>query len=136
MADIALPLPIAIAGEWLGLDAETSRLLREESPAIIRMFGALADTEEIAAGAAAFATLVTHCLPLAADRRSHPGDDLLSFIASDGNLLRADVVITAILIAVADHETTASLLGTAMTDSRSGPTASPSSTASMRLARR
>ena len=49
MADIALPLPIAVAGEWLGLDSESSRLLREQSPAIIRMLGTLADPDEIAA---------------------------------------------------------------------------------------
>jgi cytochrome P450 len=58
--------------------------------------------------------LLTEFLPLAADRRSHSGDDLLSFIASDPDLLLDDVVITAILIAVAGHETTANLLGAAM----------------------
>ena len=72
MADIALPLPIAVAGEWLGLDSDSAALLREESPAIIRMLGALADPDDIAAGAAAFASLVTEFLPLAADRRTHP----------------------------------------------------------------
>ena len=115
MTEIAQPIPVAVVGEWLGLDADNSNLLREESPAIIRMLGALADAEEITAGTAAFATLITEFLPLAADRRSHPGDDLLSFIASDSNLLLDDVVVTAILIAVAGHETTANLLGAAMT---------------------
>jgi cytochrome P450 len=114
MADIALPLPIAVAGEWLGLDPESSRLLREQSPAIIRMLGTLADPDDIAAGAAAFATLLTEFLPLAADRRTNPGDDLLSFIASDPDLQLDDAVITAILIAVAGHETTANLLGAAI----------------------
>jgi len=114
MIDIALPLPIAVVGEWLGLDAESSRLLREESPAISQMLGAFADTDAIACGAAAFASLLTEFLPLAADRRTHPGDDLLSFIASDPDLLLDDVVITAILIAVAGHETTANLLGAAL----------------------
>ncbi|MGH3851271.1 MAG: cytochrome P450, partial [Pseudonocardiaceae bacterium] len=114
MADIALPLPIAVVGEWLALNPESSKLLREQSPVIIRMLGALADTEEIEAGSAAFAALVTEFLPLAADRRSHTGDDLLSFIASDPDLQLDDVVNTAILIAVAGHETTANLLGAAM----------------------
>jgi cytochrome P450 len=114
MAEVALPLPIAVAGEWLGLDSKSSRLLREESPAISRMLGAFADTEAIASGTAAFAILLTEFLPLAADRRTTPGDDLLSFIASDPDLLLDDVVITAILIAVAGHETTANLLGAAM----------------------
>jgi cytochrome P450 len=115
MADVALPLPIVVAGEWLGLDAQSSRLLREESPAIIRMLGALADPDEVAAGIAASATLVTEFLPLAADRRTYPGDDLISFIASDPDLQLNEVVSTAILIAVAGHETTANLLGAAMT---------------------
>ena len=53
MADIALPLPIAVIGSWLNLAPGTARLLREHSPVIIRMLGALADPDEIAAGAAA-----------------------------------------------------------------------------------
>ena len=50
-------------------------------------------------------------LPLAADRRTHPGDDLLSFIAADPDVSLDEVVATAILIAVAGHETTANMLG-------------------------
>jgi cytochrome P450 len=114
MAEIALPLPLTVAAEWLGLDPDNAELLRAESPAIIRMLGALAGSEEINAGAAAFATLIAEFLSLAADRRSHPGEDLLSFIAADPELQLDDVVITAILIAVAGHETTANLLGASM----------------------
>jgi cytochrome P450 len=112
MAEIALPLPLTVAAEWLGLDADNAELLRTESPAIIRVLSALADGEEIDAGSAAFATLIAEFLSLAADRRSHPCDDLLSFIAADPELELDDVIITAILIAVAGHETTANLLGT------------------------
>ncbi|MDT5309333.1 MAG: hypothetical protein QOE48_5035 [Mycobacterium sp.] len=114
MTEIALPLPLTVAAEWLGLDPDNADLLRRESPAIIRMLGALADSEEINAGAAAFATLIAEFLLLAADRRAHPGEDLLSFIAADPELVLDDVVITAILIAVAGHETTANLLGAAI----------------------
>jgi cytochrome P450 len=111
MADIALPLPIAVIGGWLNLEPGTARLLRELSPVIIRMLGALADPDEIAAGAAAGAALMAEFLPLAADRRTHPGDDLLSFIAADPDVSLDEVVATAILIAVAGHETTANMLG-------------------------
>ncbi|MEZ0366621.1 cytochrome P450 [Mycobacterium sp. pUA109] len=111
MAEIALPIPIAVVGEWLNLDTGCSRLLRELSPVIIRMLGTLADTDDVRAGAAAAAELMTEFLPLAADRRAHPGDDLISFIAADSDLDLDDVVMTAILIAVAGHETTANLLG-------------------------
>lgn len=58
MADIAQPLPIAVAGAWLDLEAETSKLLREQSPAIIRMLGALAAIDEIESGAATWAGIV------------------------------------------------------------------------------
>jgi cytochrome P450 len=111
MSEIALPLPLAVVGEWLNLDAETSEVLREQSPVIIRMLGALADTDEVRAGTGASAALMAQFLPLAADRRAHPEDDLLSFIADDPTLDLDEVVMTAILIAVAGHETTANLLG-------------------------
>lgn len=111
MAEIALPLPLTVAAEWLGLNPDNANQLRAESPAIIRMLGALADSEETNAGAEAFATLIAEFLSVAADRRAHPGEDLLSFIAADPELELDDVVITAILIAVAGHETTANLLG-------------------------
>jgi cytochrome P450 len=114
MSQIALPIPVGVIVAWLGLPPQTADLLRELSPAIIRMLGALADTEEVRAGAAASAELTAEFLPLAADRRMHPRDDLLSFIAADPDLDLEDVVTTAILIAVAGHETTANLLGAAL----------------------
>jgi cytochrome P450 len=114
MTDIALPLPIAVAAAWLGLDVDTARLLGEESPAISRMLGDFVDPGAVEAGTAAFTTLLTDLLPLAADRRAHPGDDLLSFIAADPALALDDVVTLALIIAVAGHETTANLLGAAV----------------------
>jgi cytochrome P450 len=114
MSQIALPVPVGVIAEWLGLPAQTADLLCELSPSIIRMLGTLADTEEVRAGTAASAELTAEFLPLAADRRRHPRDDLLSFIAADPDLELEDVVTTAILIAVAGHETTANLLGAAL----------------------
>lgn len=111
MSQIALPLPIAVVGEWLALDPAHAASLRELSPSIIRMLGTLADPVEVAEGFGAAAALMAEFLPLAADRRANPGDDLFSFIATDPELSLEDVVVTAILIAVAGHETTANLLG-------------------------
>jgi cytochrome P450 len=111
MSDIALPIPIGVIAEWLDLEPDNCDLLRELSPVIVRMLGALADSEETRAGTAASAALVAEFLPLAADRRTHPRDDLFSFIAGDPDLDLEDIVVTAILIAVAGHETPANLLG-------------------------
>jgi cytochrome P450 len=114
MAEVALPLPIAVAAAWLDLSVDSARLLRAESPAISRMLSDFGDPDAVEAGTAAFATLLTELLPLAADRRRNPGDDLLSFIAADQDLELDDVVTTAAVIAIAGHETTANLLGAAM----------------------
>jgi cytochrome P450 len=114
MTDVALPLPIAVAAAWMGLDTDAVRLLREESPAITQMLNDPHDTIAVDHGAEALATLLTEFLPLAAHRRRHPGDDLLSFIAADTDLELDDIVTTAIIIAIAGHETTANLLGAAM----------------------
>jgi cytochrome P450 len=114
MSQIALPLPIAVIGAWLGLDTDQCAALREHSPAIIRILGGFADDDELEIGLAASAALIADFLPAAADRRTHPGDDLLSFIASDADLTLDEVVVTAILIAVAGHETTANLLGASL----------------------
>jgi cytochrome P450 len=111
MSRIALPIPVGVIAEWLGLPPASADLLCELSPSIIRMLGTLADTEEVRAGTAASAELMAEFLPLAADRRVRPRDDLLSFIAADPAMELEDVVTTAILIAVAGHETTANLLG-------------------------
>lgn len=111
MAQIALPLPIAVIGAWLGLDTDQCTALREHSPTIIRILGGFADREELEKGIGSAAVLLTEMLPAAADRRAHPEDDLLSYIAADAKLTLDEVVITAILIAVAGHETTANLLG-------------------------
>lgn len=111
MSQIALPLPIAVIGAWLGLDVDQCAALREYSPTIIRILGGFADQDELEHGIGAAAALLTEMLPAAADRRTHPRDDLLSFIAADPSLSLDEVVITAILIAVAGHETTANLLG-------------------------
>jgi len=114
MTEIALPLPIAVAAAWMALDIDTARLLREESPAITAMLANSSDLSGIENGTDAIATLLTEFLPLAADRRAHPSDDLLSYLAADTDLELDDIVTTAIIIAIAGHETTANLLGAAM----------------------
>ena len=85
--------------------------------AVIVMLG-MAGAVIVVAGTAAFATLLTELLPLAADRRTHPGDDLLSFIAADWDLELDDVVITAVIIAIVGRETTANLLGVPLVTER------------------
>ena len=114
VSQIALPLPVAIVGAWLGLDTDQCTALQEHSPTIIRILGGFADDNELEEGLAASAALIADFLPAAADRRANPRDDLLTFIASDPDLALEEIVVTAILIAVAGHETTANLLGASL----------------------
>lgn len=114
MSHIVFPLPIAVIGAWLGLDTDQCSAMREYSPHIIRILGGFADRDELEQGIGAAAALLAEMLPAAADRRAHPRDDLLSYIAADPSLTLDEVVVTAILVAVAGHETTANLLGASL----------------------
>lgn len=114
MTHIARPLPAAVIGAWLGLDSDQGAALQEHSSTIISVLGGFATHEQLEHGVAASVALLAAMLPAAADRRTHPRDDLLSFLAADPNLTLDEVVITAILISVAGHETTAHLIGTSL----------------------
>jgi cytochrome P450 len=115
MTEIAWPLPVAIIGAWLGLNPDQCAVLRDQSPAVIRLLSGITDdADTVEAGLAASTTLVTEFLPAAAERRAHPRDDLLSYLATADGLSLDEVVATAILLAVAGHETTANLLGAAL----------------------
>lgn len=63
MADIALPLPVAVIGAWLGLDPEQCAALREYSPAIIRLLGGFTDEHALEEGLSASAGLIADFLP-------------------------------------------------------------------------
>jgi cytochrome P450 len=54
------------------------------------------------------------CVSSIGRRSPPPGDYLLSLIAADTDLQLDDIVVTAILTAVAGHQTTANLLGAAI----------------------
>ena len=113
MTEVAQPLTLAVLGEWLGLEAESSRLLSEKTQEISPMARPLPTVAEFATGTAASARLVAHLLPLAAARRAEPGDDLLSFLACDPDLRLDEVVVNTVNIAVGALENTADFLGSA-----------------------
>lgn len=111
MSQVAQPFPIAVIAEWLGLDLSTATTLWREAATLVRALDAMVDPATLPAAAAAFTSLVAEFLPLAAARRADPCDDLLSLLATDPHLALDEVVVNAILLAIAGHETTANLLG-------------------------
>ncbi|MGV9791767.1 cytochrome P450 [Gordonia sp. NPDC003422] len=121
MTEIAQPFPIAVIAEWLGLDLPAAQTLWTEAAAIAPALDGILDAEAAPAAAGALAALVAEFLPLAAQRRTEPGDDLLSLLATDPRLDLDEVVMNAILLAVAGHETTANLLGGGIARLLTGP---------------
>jgi cytochrome P450 len=104
----AFPLPMSVICELLGVPGADrtpfrswSNTLLSDGPPAERTAAALAMAEYLAG--------------LVADKRAHPGEDMLSAIvaaAEDADRLSADeVVAMAFLLLVAGHETTVNLIG-------------------------
>ncbi|MDQ6745441.1 MAG: cytochrome P450 [Actinomycetota bacterium] len=114
MSQLAYPIPLAVIAELFDIGVEGAQLLRSETPALARMLE-LDPTPEIleAAGTAAM-TLMLFLTPLLAQRRSNPGEDLLSALihAPGGVELQTEEIMSlCLLLLAAGHETTANLIG-------------------------
>ncbi len=115
MSELAYPVPLAVIAELFDVGLEGAELLRSETPTLARMLEldpAPAELEEI--GAAAM-TVMLFLVPLVAQRRSDPGEDLLSALIHppDGGVtLQVEEIVTmCLLLLAAGHETTANLIG-------------------------
>ena len=112
VADFALPLPIHVISQMLGVPARDHARFHAWSNAIIAS-GVLSSermvlTREMLA-------LSRYMRRLIAQRRRNPGDDVVSqLIAAEVNgerLSQTELVVTTILLLIAGHETTVNLLG-------------------------
>ncbi|MEU1279115.1 cytochrome P450 [Streptomyces sp. NPDC005805] len=113
MADVAMPLPVQVIGHILGVPNAEKHGFTERT----RLIVAPAPSER-------------HLVPLAwreigeylsrviAQKRSSPGDDLLSSLVSQGKgtaeaMTDPELLSTAFLLLIAGHETTTSAIGNA-----------------------
>ncbi|MDP5184866.1 cytochrome P450 [Blastococcus sp. BMG 814] len=119
LTGMAEQLPVAVIAELLGVPEADRPLLRPWSNAIVKMYeyGRTAAVEEAAERAAD--EFVTYLRQLAAERRTAPGEDLLSHLVSvrdaDGDKLTEDeLVTTCILLLNAGHEATVNVTGNGM----------------------
>jgi hypothetical protein len=115
MSELAYPIPLAVIAELFDLGLEGAELLRSETPTIARMLELDPTPQEIEAVGTAAMTLMLFLVPIVAERREHPGEDLLSALVHppDGaEALETDEIITmCLLLLAAGHETTANLIG-------------------------
>jgi len=113
MDHVAFPLPVTVIGELLGVppaDRHRFRPLAADLTEALELAAASAATE------AAAGELAEYFAHLIAERRTAPGDDLVSALvavrdADDGRLSDAELLANLILLLVAGFETTTNLLG-------------------------
>lgn len=115
MSELAYPIPLAVIAELFDVGLEGAELLRAETPTLARMLELDPTPAELEAIGAAAMTVMLFLVPIVAQRRSDPGEDLLSALIHppDGGVsLETDEIITmCLLLLAAGHETTANLIG-------------------------
>ena len=116
LSGMAEHLPVAVIAELLGVPEADRHLLRPWSNAIVKMYeyGRTTEIEDDAERAAD--EFVAYLRGLAAERRTQPGEDLVSHLVSvrdaEGDKLTEDeLVTTCILLLNAGHEATVNVSG-------------------------
>ncbi len=115
LADFAVPLPVTVIAELLGVPEEERGLLRNWSQTIVAMYE-LAPTAEQERAAIQAATEFTEYLhKLAAQRRQQPKDDLMTALVeaeeAGDRLSEDELIATCILLLNAGHEATVNVIG-------------------------
>lgn len=115
MNELAYPIPLAVIAELFDVGLEGAELLRSETPTLARMLELDPTPEELEAIGTAAMTVMLFLVPIVAQRRGDPGEDLLSALIhppDSGVALETDEIITmCLLLLAAGHETTANLIG-------------------------
>jgi cytochrome P450 len=134
VADLAGKVPMDVISEMLGVPVADRAELRRLSDLLVHREEGIADVPP--EGVAAALELVVYYAAMIADRRAHPGDDLVSALCAaevDGDRLTDDEITAFLfLMVVAGNETTTKLLAHAWywawrnPDQRAVPFADPS----------
>ncbi|MEU1182326.1 cytochrome P450 [Streptomyces sp. NPDC005820] len=110
VAEFALPLPMAVLGELIGIPTENQPDFAKLAVGLIMPPNT---PERLAKGARARAELTEFYEPLLAARKAEPRDDLLSALCAaqaEERISDRELLAMAILLTLAGHETTASLI--------------------------
>lgn len=115
MSELAYPIPLAVIAELFDVGLEGAELLRAETPTLARALELDPTPAEIEAIGAAAMTVMLFLVPIIAERRTNPGEDLLSALIhppDGGAALRTEEIATmSLLLLAAGHETTSNLIG-------------------------
>jgi cytochrome P450 len=115
MSALALPLPMAVIGEMLGIPAAEREALQPHVRATAKTLEFNPPLEEMDAAARSSKIIAEHLEVLIAQRRAEPTDDLLSelvHVEEHGDQLsHAELISTVMLLFGAGFETTTNLIG-------------------------
>jgi cytochrome P450 len=115
MAEFALPLPMSVIGELVGVPTGERADLQPHVRAAAKGIEPVLSEEEIEEAIVAIAFLGDYFLELLEERRRQPCDDLLTALVqareSDDRLTDEEITSTAVLLFAAGFETTTNLLG-------------------------
>lgn len=114
--DLAVPLPVTVIAEMLGVDAGGMRKFKDWSDLLIKMSTGSGMTESRQSGGlTVLGEMREYLMPIVKARRSEPRDDLISTIvhAEPGEkpLTDHELLMFFVLLMVAGNETTTNLLG-------------------------
>ncbi len=116
--DLAIPLPVTIIAEMLGVEPERRHDFKRWSDAIISVATGSARANPVESGVLdSFGDLFAYLRETVRRRRREPADDLVSVIvdpSQKGVLDELDVVQFVVLLLVAGNETTTNLIGNAV----------------------
>jgi cytochrome P450 len=120
VAGLAIPLPVGIIAEMLGVEPSRRADFKRWSDTVIDMSTGPGRTERFSPRIVdAVVELAVYLRAVAEDRKRRPADDLVSVIAAqqDGEtaLSIREVIQFAMLLLVAGNETTTNLIGNAVT---------------------
>ncbi len=97
-AKLALPLPVLVICELLGVPYSD----RETFQVWVHACAFEADADESLQGMAA---LIDYCAGLVADKRRHPGDDVISSLCTEDDLADVEIAVLAMVLLFAGFET-------------------------------
>ncbi len=113
--ELAFPVPFQVISELLDMPTERAGELRDWSQEITSALEPTATIEDLDTAEAALAQLVPYLVAIIEQRRSSPGDDLLSALLAveeaGERLSPAELISFVVLLYVAGHETTVNLIG-------------------------
>jgi len=118
VADLAMPLPMAVIGDMLGVDPSDRDQLLEWSDDMVSAQGGNVTDEMLMAAGEAFVAYNTHAASVIEQRRAEPTDDLVSILVHaevDGDRLSDDEIMQeSLLILVGGDETSRHVLSGGM----------------------